>query len=133
MTVSNTQQRNESSYGIHKVQISIPRATALCESVLMKAGYSQEQAAIITDHLIDAELRGHPFAGMARALSIVEQLKASDKKTDIDIEVTRSGGSFAHLDGHDAVGYLVARKATEIAIEKAKSNGVSVVGANGLW
>jgi delta1-piperideine-2-carboxylate reductase len=133
MTVSSPHQSNGPSYGIHKVQISIPRATELCERVFVNAGYSQEQAAIITDHLIDAELRGHPFAGMARALSIVEELKASDKKINIDIEVTRSGGSFAHLDGHDAVGYLVARKATEIAIAKAKSNGVSVVGANGLW
>ncbi|KEF55090.1 uncharacterized protein A1O9_08743 [Exophiala aquamarina CBS 119918] len=116
-----------------KVQISIEEATQLCHNMLQKAGYSPEQAWIITDHLVDAEMRGHPFAGLARALSIVEQLQFSVAPSAHEIEVTRSGLTFAHLDGHGAVGNLVAYEATKIAVEKAKSAGVAVVGANGFW
>lgn len=123
---------NESP-GDGKVQISIEEVTRLCQDVLEKAGYTSEQAWIITDHLVDAEMRGHPFAGLARALSIVEQLQGSGAPSTHEIEVTRSGLTFAHLDGHGAVGNLVAYEATKIAVEKAKAAGVAVVGANGFW
>jgi LDH2 family malate/lactate/ureidoglycolate dehydrogenase len=39
----------------------------------------------------------------------------------------------AKLDGHDHLGYVVALKATEIAIEKASKLGISLVGANQTW
>jgi LDH2 family malate/lactate/ureidoglycolate dehydrogenase len=100
-----------------KYQSTKPR-TCVRKKVLQAAGYTHEQAATITDHLVDAELRGHPFAGLARALSIIEQLKDSGMEADIDIEVTRSGPAYAHVDGHNAVGYLVARQATQFAIDK---------------
>lgn len=118
---------------LHKVHISLEVATETCQAALRGAGYSDEQVAIIADHLIDAELRGHPFAGLARALSILEHLKASGKGVDRNIRITRSGPAFAHIDGDDSVGYLVARRATDLAIEKAKETGISLVGANELW
>lgn len=124
---------NGTSDLLHRIQISIPEALELSQNALQKAGYTAEQAEIITDHLVDAELRGHPFAGLARALSIIDQLKITGMKATQEIEMTRSGPTFTHLDGHDSVGYLVARQATEEAIKKAKTMGVSVVGANGLW
>ncbi|KAL6252644.1 hypothetical protein RBB50_000363 [Rhinocladiella similis] len=118
-----------------KTRISITDATDLCQRALQKAGYTPEQSAIITDHLIDAELRGHPFAGIARVLSIIDYLKSNPEMAPQgrEIEVTRDGPAFAHLDGHDSVGYLVASRATQMAIDKAKAIGVSVVGASGLW
>ncbi|KAK4941017.1 hypothetical protein LTR10_018937 [Elasticomyces elasticus] len=120
---------------LEQTRISISDASELCQQALLKAGYTSEQSAIITDHLIDAELRGHPFAGLARALSIIEYLERNpDMQPQAKgIEVTRDGLAFAHLDGHDSVGYLVARQATQMAISKAKTTGVSVVGASGLW
>jgi delta1-piperideine-2-carboxylate reductase len=115
------------------IKVGITEAIDICLNALVKAGYSKAQSAVITDHLVDAELRGHPFAGLARALSIIEFLTTTGMTTDHEIEVTRVGPTYAHLDGHDSVGYLVGYQATKLAIEKAKSAGVSVVGANGLW
>ena len=116
-----------------KVRVQISEATSVCIKALEQAGYGRKEAATIVDHLVDAELRGHPFAGLARALSIIEHLRDSKTKPVNNIELTRDGPAFAHLDGHNSVGYLVARKATELAIEKAKAFGVSAVGANGTW
>lgn len=122
-----------SDASVSQARISIEEATGLCKDTLRAAGYSDQNAAIITDHLIDAELRGHPFAGMARALSVVEHLKASGTDAEQNIRITRNGPAFAQIDGDESVGYLVARRATELAIEKAKQTGISLVGANGLW
>lgn len=114
-------------------RISIEEATKVCQSALQNAGYSSNHATTIVDHLVDAEMRGHPFAGLARALSIIDFMKSSGMKADVRTEVTRNGPTFAHLDGHDSVGYVVAHEATRLAIQKAKDAGVSVVGAHNLW
>lgn len=113
-----------------KIQVPIPEATDIAIRALEQAGYSTEQAATIVDHLVDAESRGHPFAGLARALSIIEHLRDSGVSSSCDVEIDRDGPAFAHVNGNNAVGYIAARRATELAIEKAKACGVSVVGAN---
>ena len=115
------------------VRLSISEAFQLCVKALEKAGYCTSDAEMITDHLVNAELRGGPFAGLARALSIIDRLQNSDTKSSKNIEVVSEGAAFVRLDGHDAVGYLVAHRATEVAIEKAKASGVAVVGANNFW
>ena len=94
------------------VKVKIEDARDLCQKALKGAGYSDNKAAIITNHLVDAELRGHPFAGLARALSIIETLGSNGKSVNRSIKVTRSGPAFARVDGNGAVGYLVAHRAT---------------------
>ncbi|KEF59774.1 uncharacterized protein A1O9_04622 [Exophiala aquamarina CBS 119918] len=90
------------------VQLSISEATCLCSKALENAGYSTSDAEMITKHLVDAELRGGPFAGLARALSIIDHLQSSVTRSSKYIEVVREGAAFVRLDGHDAIGYLVA-------------------------
>jgi delta1-piperideine-2-carboxylate reductase len=116
-----------------KIQVPIDNAIRTCQTALRQAGYSNAHAEIVADHLIDAELRGHPNAGLARALSIIEFLQSSGMQAHGNLEITKAGPAFAHLDGHDSVGYIIAHEATRLAIEKAKMTGVSVVGANNFW
>lgn len=115
------------------VKLPISEAFQVCVTAFEKVGYCTSDAEMITKHLIDAELRGHPFAGLARALSIIDHLQNCATRTSKDLEVITQGETFVRLDGHDAVGYLVAHRATELAIEKAKRSGVAVVGANNFW
>jgi delta1-piperideine-2-carboxylate reductase len=119
--------------GPPNLQVPIDEAVRSCQRALQRAGYSSQHAQVITDHLVDAELRGHPNAGLARALSIIEFLQSSGTKAHGNLETSRDGPTSAHLDGHDSVGYIVAHEATRLAIEKAKKVGVSVVGANNFW
>ncbi|KIX94345.1 uncharacterized protein Z520_10055 [Fonsecaea multimorphosa CBS 102226] len=113
------------------MKIKVAEATALVKTALQKMGYKPHDAAIITRHLIDSELRGFGAAGIARVLSIRERLKEKGLKDEITI--TRDSPATAQLDGQDTLGYLVAQQATEIAIRKAKQTGVAVVGANDTW
>lgn len=116
------------------VSLPISEATRITASALTKAGFTQEDAATITDHLIDAEMRGSPMAGMARALTIIEALSTGRKvQPSSVIDTLTDGPAYARLTGHDCLGYLVAYRATEVAIEKAKASGVAVVGADDFW
>ena len=96
--------------------------------VLVLIGYSEPGADQIAKHIIDSELRGYSAAGFARLLAIRDRLGG---KSPIEhIEVTNETPIIAHLDGHDTFGYLVAQKAMEMFINKAKQLGIAIVGAS---
>jgi LDH2 family malate/lactate/ureidoglycolate dehydrogenase len=95
-------------------------------------GHTAEEGRLIADHLIDCELRGLSYGGLPRALSIVERIsKSSRRREPIRIEDKTAVSALVH--GGDNVGYLVAYKAMELAIQRAKMHGVAIIGANSTW
>jgi LDH2 family malate/lactate/ureidoglycolate dehydrogenase len=117
--------------GFH-MQIAINDARRLIEDAMVALKHSGDEAALIADHLIDCELRGVSFGGLPRALSIVERVRGRPDRRK-PIEIARETAVSALVQGHDQVGYLVAHRATTIAIAKAKQNGIGVAGANDTW
>jgi LDH2 family malate/lactate/ureidoglycolate dehydrogenase len=114
------------------MQISIADAYTLAERVMTSLGYREDEARIASAHLMDSELRGLDYAGFARMISIAERLGKQGRSTQ-PISVIKETPVSARLDGADNLGYLVAHRATEIAIEKANANGIAVVGASDTW
>ncbi|MDQ2849247.1 MAG: Ldh family oxidoreductase [Actinomycetota bacterium] len=112
--------------------MDIAGATGLMTTALRTAGYSGPDADIITDHLIDCELRGLEYGGLARGLSVVERVQGQSHERG-SIEVVRSTPVSSTLNGGDEVGYLVAQRATTIALELASRSGIAVVGAHNTW
>jgi LDH2 family malate/lactate/ureidoglycolate dehydrogenase len=89
-------------------------------------------ARLIADHLIDCELRGLHYGGLPRALSIAERIGRSGRRRE-PIHILRETLVSARLDGGDQLGYLVAHRATRLAIAKALAAGIAVVGASNTW
>ncbi len=114
------------------INILIKDARMLVERCMRKVGYEQADAALITDHLIDAELRGQGYAGLERAFSVIEKVRNSSLPTT-PISITHETPISALIDGGGNVGYLVGHRATSIAIEKAKINGIGITGASNTW
>lgn len=114
------------------MQLKLGEARDLVERVMRAMEHEPEEARIIADHLIDCELRGLSYGGLPRALSIVERLQRSGNRRR-PIAVLRETPVSARIDGGDHLGYVVAYRATEIAIDKAEASGIAVVGANETW
>ncbi len=114
------------------MRISIAQARSLLETVMQKQGHSVEESVIIADHLMDSELRGLRQGGLARAISISERLARSGADRQ-PMRIEHETGVSARIDGGDNVGYLVGRRATEVALEKVKANGISIVAAHNTW
>ncbi len=95
-------------------------------------GHEATDAGLIADHLIDCELRGLQYGGLARAISIAERM---ERKGDgrRPISILHETPVSARLDGGDHIGYIVAHRATNLAIEKAETAGIAVVGASDTW
>lgn len=114
------------------MQVPIAQAHALVAATMAAVGHTADAAGIIADHLIDCDLRGLPFGGAARALSVAERLSASASPRR-PIAVVRESAASASIDGGDNVGYLVGHQATDLAIRKAREGGVAMVGAFNTW
>jgi delta1-piperideine-2-carboxylate reductase len=95
-------------------------------------GHDAADAVSIADHLMDCELRGLAYGGLARAISIVERFaRLGDCRRPI--RILHETPVSARLDGGDHIGYVVALRATTLAIEKAEIAGIAMVGASDTW
>ena len=114
------------------VRLSAAEAAALGERALQRVGYSGEDARIIVDQLVDNALCGYKFAGLPRILAI-----AGDEKTGkarVPVKIVHETPVSALLDGGNNVGYIVAYRAAEVAVRKARASGMASVGAyNGYY
>ena len=110
--------------------IAISEADQLVRSALQRVGYTPEEAVIISDHVMGCELRGVSFGGLSRAISLIDRQRLSPRRPTV---VTRDTPVSALVDGQDQNGYLVAYQAMTIALEKAGSAGLALVGAYNTW
>lgn len=111
------------------LRIDLPTARKLMQAALSANGYALEEAMAIADHLMDCELRGLGYAGLARAVAIIQHDRRCRLKRR-PIAIVKDTPVSAKIDGGDDLGYLVANRATEIAISKCAASGIAIVGAS---
>ena len=114
------------------MRLTIEQARELADQAMQSVGHDPEDARLIADHLIDCELRGVAYGGLARAVSIVERIRATGVSSQ-PIRIEKETPVSASIDGGDRIGYVVAHRAMACAIEKAAANGIAIVGARNTW
>ena len=114
------------------MRLTVEAARDLAVSAMRAVGHGVDDARLIADHLIDCELRGVTYGGLARAISIAERV-ARTGVSQAPIRVTKETPVSASLDGGDHIGYVVAHRATQLVIEKASASGIAIVGAHNTW
>jgi LDH2 family malate/lactate/ureidoglycolate dehydrogenase len=97
-------------------------------SVALSRGVSAEDARVMAEHYLDAELRG--VVGMARLLWPRGQRGGSEQPSEQEITIERETPHSALVNGGNHFGVVVAEKATSLAIAKARVSGIAVVAAN---
>lgn len=98
------------------------------KDALMGAGIPSEDAAIISDILIESDKRGIDSHGIGRLKPIyIDRIDAGILNPVTNIDVIRNKKTTAVLDGHDGMGHVIAKKAMDMAIEKAKAYGLGMV------
>jgi LDH2 family malate/lactate/ureidoglycolate dehydrogenase len=99
-----------------------------CLSVLKCVGVKEDDAKIIADNLILANLRGVDSHGIARLPIYVERVIRGYINPQGPIEIVREHGAIALIDAHNNFGQVAAMYATNLAAEKVRRFGVSSVG-----
>jgi LDH2 family malate/lactate/ureidoglycolate dehydrogenase len=114
------------------MRMTVEQARELVNRAMHSLGYDAGEARVIADHLIDCELRGVTYGGLARAISIAERtLRTGISRAPISL--IKETPVSASIDGADHIGYVVAMRAMELAIEKGSASGIAIVGANNTW
>jgi LDH2 family malate/lactate/ureidoglycolate dehydrogenase len=102
-------------------------------SVFKKMGCSNEDATLATSVLLSADLRGIDSHGIARLVGYVRLWEVGRINPTPNIRVVYETPSTAVVDGDRGLGLVVAPRAMQIAIDKAKlvgSGWVSVKNSN---
>jgi len=117
---------------LSSVELTIQEATKLVAGAMAALGFSDTDAGLIGDHLIDCELRGLAYGGFSRAISIAERVRGRGGQRH-PIAMLHETPVSARIDGGDHIGYVVAHYATKAAMQKAEAAGIAVVGADNTW
>lgn len=113
--------------------LGIKEARLLSIDILKRHHFSEDDAVIITDHLIDAQLSGYTFAGLPRLLVVLERIRSDPTARPGSVKLVSELPTSAVLDGNGNLGYVVCYRAVNIAIEKAKRHGIAIVGAHNSY
>ncbi|MAG95162.1 MAG: Ldh family oxidoreductase [Alphaproteobacteria bacterium] len=114
--------------------------TDFCRCVFSQLGLPKDDAAVVADSLIDADLCGIASHGLVRLPIYVERLKAGVVAARPEMHIVRESAATAVLDGGNGMGQVVSRRAMEIALEKGRDQPAFISvrasnhnGALGYW
>src|SRR4051812_32853855 len=97
-------------------------------SLLEATGMSQADAALAANVLVRADLRGVDTHGVSNMLRVyIERLNNGMYNPRPEMKVVRESPATATLDSDYGLGVVMAPRAMEIAIEKARTVGVGRV------
>ena len=100
--------------------------------LLCAAGAPEEHARIVSRHLADNNLAGHDSHGFIRIIQYLRQIKEGMIVPAAKPEIVSEFPCTAQVDGHHGFGQVAAKFSAELAIGKAKEQGVSCVAVRNL-
>jgi L-2-hydroxycarboxylate dehydrogenase (NAD+) len=110
-------------------RVPAARLAAFIARALMAAGLPAADADIVAGLMAEADLRGSDTHGVIRLPLYLRRIGAGGVNVRPNIRVVSDRPAAALLDGDNAMGHLVMRRATHLAIDKAKATGIGWVGA----
>lgn len=110
-------------------RVPVAELAAFIERVLVAVDVSEEDARKVGELMARADLLGCDGHGVFRLPATVKRIREGGINLRPNIRIARERGAMAVVDGDNAIGHLVMRRATEIAIAKAKEQGTAWVGA----
>jgi LDH2 family malate/lactate/ureidoglycolate dehydrogenase len=95
-------------------------------------GAPEEHSRIVAKHLAENNLTGHDSHGFIRVIQYIRQIKEGLIIPAAKPEIVSESAAVAQVDGHYGFGQVAAKFATELAMDKAKKQGVSCVAVRHL-
>jgi len=105
------------------MQIAIAELAQIMNEKFIKAGLSAEDAATMTESMLDAERSGIQSHGLTRFPIYLKQLHEKIVEAQLAIKLERNGNTI-HVDGGNNAGILVAQRAMKYCINIAKEQGI---------
>ena len=108
------------------MRYSIERVRCLSEQALVDSKLSKEEAAIVVDSMLQADINGVNTHGIRMLHAYVDKLK-NGQFAIAQPNIIKESPSFTVMDSNNIIGAISATKASQICIEKAKKYGMHTV------
>jgi LDH2 family malate/lactate/ureidoglycolate dehydrogenase len=105
--------------------IEAKRLTEIAKGLLIAAGASEDEAAIIARYNIGANLVGHDSHGIILIPQYIDRIKAGHIVPGAPWEIKQETPTTTVIDGNWGFGYVVNDRAMRYTIEKAKKQNVA--------
>ena len=103
------------------------RLRKITADIFEAANVPAEDAQIISEILVDANLAGHDSHGVIRVPQYMGFIEAGQIDPRATMEIERESPSHALINGNWGFGHAIAKRSMSLAIDKAKSSTVSAV------
>lgn len=103
------------------------RLREFAAAVYASCGVPEDDARLVADTLVQADLWGHSSHGVLRLDWYRSRILAGTMAALTRPELLLDGGATAVIDGRDGIGQALAKRAMEEAVARAKRHGVGVV------
>lgn len=107
--------------------IPVETLQSFMRDVFVKAGLSAEDAQVCSEVLIKSDLRGVESHGIGRLKMYIDRIRSGQLNPKSQFEIVRQSPTTALVDGHYSLGMVIAKKAMQLAIDKAKVYGMGSV------
>jgi LDH2 family malate/lactate/ureidoglycolate dehydrogenase len=101
---------------------------SLIVDIFERAGMPDDEAALVADALVLADLRGMHSHGVLRTTIYVDKIRGGGFRPGRKGRVVRETGGTVLLDGEDGIGQVLTIAAMDRAIDKARKNGIGAAG-----
>jgi len=122
----------EGIMGIDMISVEKEVLTDYGCRVLEAAGVPKDEAAFVTECLVNNDLKGYTTHGVLRIPWYVPGFQKGDTqvfgKAGVKIKILRETPATTVVDGCGGIGFTVAKQAMELTIEKAKQVGMATTG-----
>ena len=108
------------------MRYDIAKIRSLSEQALIECHLSKEEAALVVDSMLEADINGVSTHGIRMLYAYVDKLK-SGQFSIAQPRVLKDSPSFTLMDSNNIIGAISAAKASSICIEKAKEYGMHTV------
>ena len=106
--------------------IPAPQLTAFATELLTKGGVGADEARLVAESLVTANLRGHDSHGVMRIPSYLDWVAKGDVVPGAPFTVIKQSPTALVADGGWGFGQTQARRLTEEVIAKARASGSGV-------
>ena len=113
---------SEFRVGFSQLQSFIAKAMAAL-------GIPEHDAQTIGTLMAEADMQGSDGHGVIRLVPYAKRILAGGLNLHPNIQVVQERTAMALVDGDNGMGHLVMKRATELAIQKARSAGIAWVGS----
>lgn len=115
-------------FAASRPRVEIAEIVKFVTRALMSVGVPHEDASQVATLMAESDARGGDAHGVFRLPQYVKQIQQGAINPQPNIRILSERSGVALVDGDNALGHLVMKRATELAIEKARLCGVGWVG-----